>query len=88
MTIEPKKSRRGYYYDLSVSPYEYKSPYGDLFKFPSQKQLEVYSRNVIAEIEKVDKVIDRVGFRSFLHTNTIAAIYRAVYRAVYKNAGY
>ena len=88
MTHEPKKSRRGYYYDLSISPYEYESPYGDLFKFPSAKQLEIYSRNVKKEINRIDMVIDRVGCRSHLHPNTLNAVYRAVYRSHYSRMGY
>ena len=88
MTIEPKKSRRGYYYDLNESPYEYESPYGDLFKFPSAKQLEIYSRNVEKEVEKIDKAFDRVGCKSFLHSNTIQAVYRSIYRSFYNRMGY
>lgn len=84
MTIEPKKSRRGYYYDLNESPHGFKSPYGDFFKFPSAKQLEIYSRNVAKEIERIDKAFDRAGCRPFLHSNTINAVYRSVYRSFYK----
>lgn len=88
MTNEPKKSRRGYYYDLTESPYEYLSPYGDLFKFPSAKQLDVYCRNVEKEVEKIDKVFDRVGCKPFLHGNTMQAVYRSVYRSFYSRMGY
>lgn len=88
MTNEPIKSRRGYYYDLKESPYEYESPYGDLFKFPSKKQLEIYSRNVDKELDKIDKVFDRVGCKNFLHSNTVQAVYRSVYRSFYKRMGY
>lgn len=88
MTNEPKKSRRGYYYDLSESPYEYESPYGDLFKFPSAKQLEIYSRNVQKEVEKIDKALERVGCKPFLHSNTVQAIFRSVYRSFYNRMGY
>lgn len=88
MTNEPKKSRRGYYYDLNESPWEYKTPNGDLFKFPSAKQLEIYSRNVKQEVERIDKCFDRVGCRSYLHANTINAVYRSVYRSTYKRMGY
>ncbi|MBO5870270.1 MAG: hypothetical protein J6Q89_05915 [Clostridia bacterium] len=41
-----KRSRRGVYYDLTESPYEYNSPYGDLFKFSSEKKLEIYTRDI------------------------------------------
>ena len=88
MTNEPKKSRRGYYYDLTESPYEYESPYGDLFKFPSAKQLEIYSRNVQKEVEKIDKVFDKVGCKSFLSATTIRAVYRSIYRSFYNRMRY
>jgi len=88
VTNEAKKSRRGYYYDLNESPYEYLSPYGDLFKFPSAKQLEMYSRNVQKEVEKIDKVFDRVGCVNFLHRNTLHAVRRSVYRSFYSRQRY
>ena len=88
MTNEPIKSRRGYYYDLNESPYEYESPYGDLFKFPSQKQLEIYSRNVQKEVERIDKALERAGCKPFLHSNTVQALYRSVYRSFYSRMGY
>lgn len=88
MTNKPKKSRRGYYYDLSISPYEYESPYGDLFKFPSEKQREIYCRNVQKEVEKIDKAFERVGCKPFLHSNTVQAVFRSVYRSFYNRMGY
>lgn len=88
MTNEPKKSRRGYYYDLNESPYEYESPYGDLFKFPSAKQLEIYSRNVQKEVEKIDKAFERVGCKPYLTAYMLRAVYRSVYRSFYNRMGY
>lgn len=88
MTNSPKKSRRGYYYDLNESPYAYESPYGDLFKLPSEKQLEIFSRNVQKEVERIDKVFDRVGCKPFLTDNVKRAVYRSVYRSFYKRMGY
>ena len=88
MTNEPKKSRRGYYYDLSESPWEFKTPNGDLFKFPSEKQLEIYSRNVQKELERIDKVFERVGCKPHLSAATLRAVYRSVYRSLYSRMGY
>ena len=48
-------SRRGVYKDLSVSPYEFKSPYGDSFKFPSQKKLDIYTRDIDQELKRITK---------------------------------
>ena len=81
---EPIKSRRGYYYDLSKSPYEYESPYGDLFKFPSEKQLEIYRRDIEKELNRIDKALDKTGCRNVLRGSTIQTIYKAVYVGLYK----
>lgn len=45
-------SRRGVYYDLSKSPYEYKDKFGKVFKFSSQKKLDMFVLRV-KELEKV-----------------------------------
>lgn len=80
---EPIKSRRGVYYDLTKSPYEWKSPYGDLFKFSSKKKLEIYTRDVPKEIEKVDKLIVRNNLKYFIPAEIVRLIKREVYRAFY-----
>jgi hypothetical protein len=83
MTDE-KISRRGVYYDLNLSPYEYKSPYGDLFKFRSAKKLEVYARDVKTEIARVEKVLKRNKLGSFLPSEIVNLIYKNVYRSFYR----
>lgn len=79
-----KKSRRGVYYDLSLSPYEFISPYGDIFKFSSQKKLEIYTRDVPKEIERMHKAIDRHDLRSHIPNEIVQLITKAVYRSFYK----
>lgn len=81
---ENKISRRGVYYDLSISPYEYLTPYGDLFKFSSQKKLEIYTRDIVKEIERMEKVIERYDLTGFLPVEIIALIYKTVYRSFYR----
>lgn len=78
-----KVSRRGVYYDLTKSPYEYTSPYGDSFRFSRAKKMEIYTRDVPKEIERVDKLIERNNLESFLPDEIRVLIYRAVYRAFY-----
>lgn len=78
-----KKSRRGVYYDLTLSPYEFKSPYGDLFKFSSEKKLEIYTRDVPKEIARVDALIERHKLDALLPNEIIDLIKRAVYRSFY-----
>lgn len=77
-------SRYGVYRDLSLSPYEYETPYGDSFKFPSQKKLEVYARDVPKEIERITKTVDRLGLGDFIPSEIIKLLYRSTYKAFYR----
>lgn len=77
-------SRRGVYYDLTKSPYEYKSPYGDLFKFSSKKKLEIYTRDIEKELERLDKAITRNNMESFIPVEIYQLLIKAVYRSFYK----
>ena len=80
----PKKSRRGVYYDLTQSPYEYRNPYGDSFKFSSEKKLEIYTRDVVKELKRVDDLFSRHDLNTFVPGEIIDLIRRAVYRSFYK----
>lgn len=77
------KSRRGVYYDLSKSPYVYQSPYGDLFKFSSQKKLDIYTRDIEIEQQKLSKSIKRNDLELFLPDEIIQLIRRELYQAFY-----
>lgn len=77
------KSRRGVYYDLSKSPYEYKTPYGDLFKFSSAKKLEIYKREIPNEINRIYKILERHDMGDFLNDEIIIILLKSVYRAFY-----
>lgn len=79
----PKRSRRGVYYELSMSPYEFKSPYGDLFKFSSAKKLEIYSRDVEKEITRFNKIVERYNLMEYVPEEIIELLRRAVYTAFY-----
>jgi len=82
---DARVSARGVYYDLNLSPYEYQTPYGDLFKFSSQKKLEIYARDVEKEIKRVDALIDRHELRTWIPDEIVDLIKRAVYRAFYES---
>ena len=82
---ESKVSKRGVYYDLSLSPYEYESPYGDLFKFSSRKKLEIYARDIEKELERMNKTLMRHGLGDFLPEEIRHLLYRSVYRSFYRN---
>ena len=77
-------SRRGVYYDLSQSPYEYNTPYGDCFKFSSKKKLDIYTRDIVKEIEKMEKLLARHDLQRFLPDEIIQLITKKVYAALYR----
>ena len=77
-------TRRGVYKDLELSPYSYKTEYGDLFKFRSAKKLEIYARDIEVELERLEKIIDRNQMRDFLPVEIIQLLRRAVYRSFYE----
>lgn len=81
---DKKVSSRGVYYDLTLSPYEYETSYGDIFKFSSKKKLEMYTRDVPKEVERVAKVLNRHDLKSYLPPEIIQLINKSVYRAFYK----
>lgn len=76
-------SRRGVYYDLDLSPYEYQSPYGDLFKFSSEKKLTIYTRDVEKEIQRLEALFDRYDLTERIPEEIATLIRREVYRAFY-----
>lgn len=78
------KSKRGVYYDLTKSPYGYETPYGDLFRFSSQKKLEIYTRDIIKEIIRLDRLLERNDLLEFLPEEIVQLLYRSVYHAFYR----
>lgn len=79
-----KKSRYGVYYDVTASPYEYTTPYGDVFKFRSAKKLEMYTRDAPKEIERLDAIVERNQMTDFLPEEIIRLLHRTVYRSFYR----
>lgn len=84
MNEKPVVSRYGVYRDLSQSPYEYKSPYGDLFKFPSKKKLDIYTREIQTEIDRITKAVNRLHLEDILPGKTVSLLYRSTYKALYR----
>ena len=84
MDTKPVKSARGVYYDLTQSPYEYQTPYGDLFKFSSQKKLDIYTRDIVREIDRLDKALARNKLIAFIPVEISQLLERAVYTAFYR----
>lgn len=81
---DQKISARGVYYDLTISPYEYKTPYGEIFKFSSKKKLDIYSRDVPKEIQRVEKLLSRNDLRDQIEDEFVQLLIKAVYRAFYR----
>ena len=79
----PIKSRRGVYYDLEKSPYQFQSRYGDIFKFSSEKKLEIYTRDIKKEVDRFNKIVDRFRLDQTIDTVIIDEIRRAIYQAFY-----
>lgn len=79
-----KVSRRGVYYDLTISPYEFTTPYGDIFKFSSSKKLEIYTRDISKEIKRLETLIQRHDMQSFIEDEILQLLIKAVYRSFYK----
>ena len=76
-------SRYGVYRDLEKSPYRYESPYGDIFKFRSQKKLDIYTRDIQKEIDRVRKFVSRMDLDSYIPKEIIQLLYRSTYKALY-----
>lgn len=79
-----KISRRGVYYDLTLSPYEVKTAYGDIFKFSSKKKLEIYKRDAPKEIQRVDALFARHDLVGFIPDEIIDLVKREMLKAFYK----
>lgn len=81
--MEEKISRRGVYKDLNLSPYEFRTPYGDLFKFPSRKKLDIYTREIQTELDRVHKMLDRLHLEDYIPCEIVQLLCRATYKALY-----
>lgn len=77
-------SRRGVYYDVTMSPYEFNSPYGDIFKFSSAKKLEIYTRDVEKELKRLEAFLDRNELRTFIPHEIGELLKRSVYCSFYR----
>lgn len=62
----PIKSIKGYYYDLSKSPYVWESPYGDTYKLPSQKRLEMMGKRSEIALHRLEKLLDAHNLREIM----------------------
>lgn len=77
-------SRYGVYRDLEKSPYRYESRYGDIFKFPSQKKLDIYTREIQKELDQVGKFLNRLHLEDHIPPEIVFLLYRSTYKALYR----
>ena len=82
---QQKVTRRGVYKDLTLSPYEYQTPYGDSFKFSSQKRLEIYTRDIQKEVDRLKKTLDRYNLADQIPDEINVLIFRSLYRSFYRH---
>ena len=82
----PQISKRGVYYDLTVSPYVYKMTLGGILQFSSKKKLEIYTRELAIRKKLIKKTFEKVGV--ILNTpmlvteKTVSQIELTLYREV------
>lgn len=78
------RSQRGVYYDLTQSPYEYRTSYGDTLKFRSAKKLEIFERELPRELSRLQNLIDRNDLRDFLPVEVVQLLRRKITGALYR----
>ena len=77
-------SERGFYYNLERSPYEWKSPYGDSYKLPSAKRLEMMESRSRIAINQVDKLLEKNNLINNVPPEFVAKLHRYMIEAVYR----
>jgi hypothetical protein len=79
----PSVSRRGVYYNVSESPYEYKTSWGDILHFSSAKRLEIYTRELPKRAKQVEKSFIRISSLSGLDLRFTPMLLKHVEMALY-----
>lgn len=77
-------SVKGYWYNLEKSPYVWVSPYGDSYRLPSQKRLEMMEKRTEDELRRLDKLLDRNDLRRMIPEQMIDLIRHYVIEAVHR----
>ena len=78
-------SAKGYYYNLEKSPYVWESPYGDSFKLPSRKRLDMMKERTQEETRRLDKLLDRNDLRDIVPPDLVTLLYKYIIQAVYES---
>lgn len=64
-----KVSKRGVYYDLSISPYRFETPEGVVLRFSSLKKLEMYKCRVKLFKDEISKLTKKHPALSFFKSS-------------------
>ncbi len=80
----PDVSVKGYYYNLDKSPYVWTSPYGDSFKLPSAKRLEMMDKRCADALGRLDKLLDCYDLKHVLPDDLSRLLARYIIKAVYQ----
>ena len=80
----PTVSAKGFYYNLEMSPYEWVSPYGDIYKMPSKKRLEMMETKTKEELQRLDKLLQRNRLGETMPERIVELIRKYCIDAVYR----
>ena len=84
--MEPFKTRRGVYTDLSLSPYSVTTGCGNIFKFSSKKKMEIFQRICPERLEKLEKNFNKIhkitGYKFLITDGVISDLEHKVYKEV------
>ena len=85
MEQRPDVSVKGYYYNLDKSPYVWFSPYGDSFKLPSKKRLEMMEKRVPVALHRWEKLMETHDLKEVLPPDLERLIAKYIIQAVYED---
>lgn len=83
MEHRPDVSVRGYYYNLDKSPYVWKSPYGDSYKLPSEKRVQMMDRRSTQALNRFDKLLIHHDLGQVLPDELNVLLRKYIIEAVY-----
>lgn len=84
MDKRPDVSAKGFYYNLSKSPYVWLSPYGDYFKLPSAKRVEMMDKRAKEAIGRLDKLLETYELKNVLPDDLAQQLGKYIVQAVYE----
>ena len=84
MEKRPDVSAKGYYYNLDKSPYVWVSPYGDYFKLPSAKRVEMMDKRSRDALSRLEKLLDSYDLKNVLPDDLALKLGKYIVQAVYE----